>query len=266
MRSAGPDITEEKRAEILEVTDFKVMEAVRARVDATVKDKATAEALKPWYNRACKRPCFHDEYLPTFNRPNVKLVDTDGKGVDRITENSLVVAGSEYQVDCIIYATGFDLSAYTGITIPVYGRNGTLLSEKWKDGAITLHGIQSHGFPNLFILSTIQSAWDANFPHMMEEQSRHIAYIIEQARARGSKTIEATEEAENEWLGVHEKFSEYMLRIWRNCTPSYFNNEGQPSAIIARNGGFGAGVPAFVEILSKWREEGSMQGVKLGDR
>jgi len=260
----SPDMADDARRQLLQLTDFKIMEQVRRRVDAVVEDRATAEALKPWYNRLCKRPCFHDDYLPTFNRPNVKLVDTAGRGVDQITEDSLVVAGEAYKVDCIVYATGFELAAFDGVQLPVFGRNGQLLSEKWRDGARTLHGVHSHGFPNLFIISTTQSAWGANFPHMMEEQARHISYIIRTAATRGVTTVEVTAEAEDAWVIAHEQFAEYTLKIWADCTPSYFNNEGKPSPILARNGGFGGGVPTFVDILTRWRDEDRLEGLLLG--
>jgi len=147
--------------------------------------------------------------------------------------------------------------------MPVYGRGGLSLTEKWREGARTLHGIHSHGFPNFFILSTIQSAWGSNFPHMMDEQARHISYVIKEVRERGAQIEEVTEDAENAWVALHEQFSEFMLRIWAQCTPSYFNNEGHPSPVIARNGGFGAGVPAMVDILSKWRDAGALEGLAL---
>jgi len=149
MSRATPDMTPEQLGKMVQMADFAYMEEVRHRIDLEVKDKATAEALKPWYNRMCKRPCFHDEYLASFNLPNVKLVDTDGRGVDRITEDSLIVAGQEYKVDCLVYATGFELAAYQNHAVmPVVGRHGLSLAEKWKDGATTLHGIHVHGFPN----------------------------------------------------------------------------------------------------------------------
>jgi cation diffusion facilitator CzcD-associated flavoprotein CzcO len=139
----------------LQLADFTKMESIRARIDETVKDKATADSLKPWYNQFCKRPCFHDEYLGTFNRPNVKLIDTKGQGVERITEKGVVANGEEYEIDCLIYATGFELanewSHKSGMEI--YGRAGLTITEKWKDGAATLHGWTSRGFPNCFFVT-----------------------------------------------------------------------------------------------------------------
>ncbi|HEY6510672.1 MAG TPA: NAD(P)/FAD-dependent oxidoreductase, partial [Burkholderiaceae bacterium] len=88
-----------------EDSDNEKMDEIRARVDAIVKDRDTARKLKAWYRQLCKRPCFHDEYLQAFNRPNTRLVDTDGRGVERITEHAVVAAGVEHAVDCIIYAS-----------------------------------------------------------------------------------------------------------------------------------------------------------------
>jgi len=164
----------------MELADFQKMNEVRARVDRVVKDKKTAEALKPWYRQFCKRPTFNDEYLPAFNRPNVTLVDTHGRGVDRVTEKGVMFDGVEYEVDCIIFATGFEVgTAYTRrAAFEVYGRGGKSLTEYWADGMRTLHGFYSSGFPNCFHMGLTQNALTANFPHMLEEQALHIADVI----------------------------------------------------------------------------------------
>ncbi|HEY8949482.1 MAG TPA: NAD(P)/FAD-dependent oxidoreductase, partial [Rhizomicrobium sp.] len=161
--------------ELLELADYRKMEQIRARAEAIVKDPNVAESLKPYYRQFCKRPCFHDEYLDTFNRPNVTLVDTQGKGVDRITENGVVANGKEYKLDCLIYGTGFEVG--TGYArrsgYEVYGKGGQSLTDKWKDGVSTFHGFYSRGFPNMFLVSNTQSGFTANFPHMLNEQSKH---------------------------------------------------------------------------------------------
>ncbi|MFL6873146.1 MAG: flavin-containing monooxygenase [Candidatus Azotimanducaceae bacterium] len=140
-------------AEEMELADYRKMEQVRARADQVVEDADTAEALKPYYRQFCKRPCFHDEYLPTYNRPNVTLVNTDGRGVDQITKNGIVFDGKEYAVDCIIFATGFevgtDYSRRAGYQIN--GVDGLSISDKWADGLSTYHGMHVRGFPQ-FIL------------------------------------------------------------------------------------------------------------------
>jgi cation diffusion facilitator CzcD-associated flavoprotein CzcO len=202
VRDPSDGSSPEDVAKRLELADFKKMNQIRARVDAVVEDKATAEALKPWYRQFCKRPTFNDEYLPTFNRPNVKLVDTGGRGVDRVTEAGLVFDGVEYEVDCIVYATGFEVgTAYTRRAgYEIYGRSGQTLTEYWKHGTRTLHGFYSHGFPNCFHLGILQNALTPNSPHMLDEQVRHIGEVIQQAEQRRAQVIEPTAEAEAEWV------------------------------------------------------------------
>jgi cyclohexanone monooxygenase len=251
--------------ELMQLADFKKMESIRARVDAVVKDAATAAALKPWYNQFCKRPCFHDEYLETFNRPNVTLVDTDGKGVERIEEHAVIANGKRYEIDCLIYATGFEVG--TGYTrnsgYDVYGRDGLALSEKWKDCVSTLHGMFSHGFPNLFIISQTQSGFSANFPHMIGEQARHIAYVLAEAGARQKTRVETTKAAEDEWVQAVVDNAIMRQRFLEECTPGYYNNEGKPSALAARNGPYGLGSIAFIRLLKDWREAGALEGLSL---
>jgi cyclohexanone monooxygenase len=251
--------------EVMQLADFRKMESVRARVDATVKDPEVAAALKPWYNQFCKRPCFHDEYLATFNRPNVTLVDTDGKGVDRITENAVVANGQTYEIDCLIYATGFEVgTGYTRASgYDVFGRGGQALSEKWKDGVATFHGFFSHGFPNLFIVSQTQSGFSVNFPHMIGEQARHIAYLISQANARQATRVEATAEAEAAWVQTILDTAIMRQRFLEECTPGYYNNEGKPSARAAQNGPYGLGSIAFIRLLQDWRAKGDLDGLTV---
>src|SRR5947207_2724594 len=182
------------------------MNQVRARVDATVKDKKTAEALKPWYRQFCKRPTFNDEYLPAFNRPNVTLIDTRGRGVDRITEKGLVFDGVEYEVDCIIFATGFEVgTAYTRRAgFEVYGRDGKSLTDYWSSGPRTLHGFYSSGFPNCFHMGITQNTVTANFPHMLADQAHHITEVIQHAKRTEARVIEPAANAESEWAKTIE--------------------------------------------------------------
>ncbi|HVI33998.1 NAD(P)/FAD-dependent oxidoreductase [Phenylobacterium sp.] len=255
----------EDPAALMQLADFKKMEQVRARVDAVVKDKATAEALKPWYNQFCKRPCFHDDYLPTFNRPNVTLVDTKGQGVERITETAVVVEGREYPVDCLIYATGFEVGTdYTRRSgYELYGRGGLTLTQKWKGGAATLHGLTSRGFPNCFIISNVQSGFSANFPHMINEQTKHIAYILKAAGERQARTVEPSQEAEDAWVDTIVKLAVLRENFLKECTPGYYNNEGMPETMSARNSSYGAGPVAFTKVLEAWRAEGELKGLEL---
>jgi len=250
---------------LLELADFKKMEQIRARVDSVVKDAETAEALKPYYRQFCKRPCFHDDYLDAFNLPGVKLVDTGGKGVERITETGVVVNGVEYELDCLIYATGFevgtDYSRRAGYEI--HGRGGLTLSKKWADGVSTLHGMHSRDFPNCFLISNAQSGFTANYPHMLNEQAKHLAYVIAEATARQAKTVETTPEAEAEWVETILKLAIMRQKFAEECTPGYYNNEGQPAAAAVRNGPYGAGSIAFIKVLEDWRAEGELKGLEI---
>ena len=132
-------------------------------VEEIVKNKATAEALKPWYMRRCKRPCYDDEYLPAFNRPNLHLVDTDGKGITEIRESGPVFEGKEYPLDLLIYATGFEVQV-TGIYNDIRGKNGLELNHKYAEGMRTVFGIQSHGYPNPFIMGATRRRFSSTRP------------------------------------------------------------------------------------------------------
>ncbi len=255
----------ENPAELMQLADFKKMEQVRARVDKEVQDPAVAEALKPWYNQFCKRPCFHDEYLATFNRPNVHLIDTQGKGVDRITEHGIVANGVEYEVDCLIYATGFEVGTDYArrAGYQVYGRDGLTLSKKWENGMETYHGFHVRGFPNLFVVSTGQSGFSANFPHMLREQATHLAYIVRNALDRQVRTLEASAEAEEAWVETICKLALLRENFLKECTPGYYNNEGAPERMTKKNSSYGAGPVAFTKVLEDWRADGSLKGLEL---
>ncbi|CAB4700878.1 MAG: NAD(P)-binding protein [Actinobacteria bacterium] len=249
----------------IELADFEKMEQIRSRVDTLVADPQTAEMLKPYYRQFCKRPCFHDEYLQTYNRPNVTLVDTDGKGVERITETGIVANGVEYQVDCLIYATGFEVGTdYTRRSgYEVHGREVSL-TERWRDGAMTLHGMHSNGFPNLFIMSPAQSGFTVNYPHALAEQARHLAYVVDHALTNNISTVEADAGAEAEWVQTIEEMALFNLKYLDACTPGYYNNEGKPAESRLRNSSYGGGSLAFFRILEDWRSEGSLSGLRLG--
>jgi cyclohexanone monooxygenase len=263
-RSRGADW--EEIPKLMELADFKKMEQIRARAAELVEDPEIAEALKPYYRQFCKRPCFHDEYLQTFNRDNVHLIDTGGRGVDAITERGVVANGEEYALDCIIFATGFEVG--TGYTrrsgYDVVGRDGLQLSEKWADGVRTLHGLHIHGFPNLFVMSNAQSALTVNFPHQMDEVARHIGFILEQCGRGNVNTVEAEKAAEDAWVEEIRSLARYNEAFQASCTPGYYNNEGQPNPRSIQNGSYGKGPNAFFALLEDWRQEGTMAGLALG--
>jgi cation diffusion facilitator CzcD-associated flavoprotein CzcO len=256
--TAGQDrdsLTPEERERAEELLDFRKMNQIRARVDEIVQDPETAELLKPWYRYACKRPTFSDEYLQTFNRPNVTLVDTaDHGGVERVTENAIVVGDREYEVDCIIFATGFQVAMSDMITgrLPVHGRGGTHLLQHWSRGPRTLHGFYSNGFPNLFTMGAVQNAASVNFAHVLDEQASHIAAVVAEAGERGARWVEPSEEAVDAWVSALGENAEELHQFYLECTPGYYNNEGKPHP----RRGFAKGATAFHALLRDWRKNG----------
>jgi len=254
--------------DMIEMANFEKMEEIRDRVDEQVENPEVAEKLKPYYKMFCKRPTFNDDFLPTFNRPNVTLVDTDGQGVERITEKGVVVGGVEYEIDCLIYGTGFEVgTSYTRRSgYEVYGREGIALSDHWQEGTRTLHGMGSHGFPNLFIMNTSQGAFTANFPHLLDETAVHQAFIMAHALEAGHQTVEVTQAAEDEWVQTILGFSGGPLGGLGgpDCTPGYYNNEGKPNPNAAQSAPYGGGSIKFFEMLAQWREKGEFEGLEFG--
>ena len=257
--------------EVLELANFEKMEEIRRRVDAEVDDPAVGEALKPYYKMFCKRPCFHDEYLATFNRPNVTLVDTDGRGVDRITEQGVVAGDVLHPVDCIIYATGFEVG--TGYErragFRVHGRDGRTLTEKWDEqGMRTLHGMLTHDYPNLFILGQSQGAWTANFTQLLDEATLHMAAIVEHLEVGGHWSVEATAEAEDAWADeiVAHAVNGTGGIGGSDCTPGYYNNEGRPLDGPPWGASYGQGSIEFFRVTAAWRESGAWDGVMFASR
>ena len=265
-RVAAGGMDPHELARQMELSDFRKMNQVRARVDALVEDPATAEALKPWYRQFCKRPTFNDDYLPAFNRPNVTLVDTLGQGVERVTETGLVFDGVEYEVDCIIFATGFEVgTAYTRRAgFEIYGKGGQTLTDHWVGGPKTLHGFYSHGFPNCFHLGITQNTLTPNFPHMLDEQARHVAEVVRQANLRQAKTVEPTPEGEAGWVETIKANALQNLKFRADCTPGYYNGEGRPGEGAGLfDGLYGPGSVAFFQLVEAWRSEGKLEGLAV---
>ena len=255
--------SDEERAE-LEKIDFEVMEGFRRRIDELVEDPATAERLKPWYGKHCKRLCFHDEYLQSFNLPNVHLVDTDGRGVREMSPAGPVVDGVEYPLDLLVFASGFEIT--TGLVdrlgFDPVGRAGVRLSERWHDGTHSLHGVLTADFPNFFVVSFIQAGFGLNFVHFLSESTAHIAWLIDHCRSEGIASIEATVEAEDEWLQVLWNASGPLARYNQSCTPSYGNSEGARTMLAARSAVFPGSLMDYAAHLEQWRSDGTLAGTK----
>jgi cation diffusion facilitator CzcD-associated flavoprotein CzcO len=256
--------TDEQRAE-LESIDFEVMEGFRRRVDEVVQDKETAEKIKPWYGKHCKRLCFHDEYLQSFNLPNVHLVDTDGRGVRAMSGAGPIIDGKEYPLDLLIFASGFEVT--TGLVdrlgFDPVGREGVLLSERWHDGTHSLHGVLTAEFPNLFVVSFIQAGFGLNFVHFLSESTQHIAWLIENCLKEDIASIEATVEAEDAWLQTLWKRSGAIAQYNKTCTPSYGNSEGGKTMLAARGAVYPGSLLAYASLLEDWRNAGTLEGTRV---
>jgi cation diffusion facilitator CzcD-associated flavoprotein CzcO len=265
-----PGISFEERMRIVEETDFAIMESHRSRVDDLVSDRRVAEILKPYYRYLCKRPCFHDEYLQTFNYPNVTLVDCPG-GVERVTPKGVVLNGAEIELDCLIFATGFEAESTPlprKAGHPIIGLRGVSLADKWKDGVRSLHGVATRGFPNLFLMPgpRQQAVATVNYTHIVVEGAKHIGATVALLEQQGIKRFEVTGEAEARWgetiLSSYVDNSAFLSA----CTPSRFNFEGNPGAANPRNSNYGGGVGdlfGYRALLAEWRERGDFEGWEL---
>lgn len=267
--------------------DAPIQEAIRHRVDTIVKDRQTAETLKPWYATWCKRPGFHDEYLQTFNRPNVHLIDvSETQGISRATSRGLVVAnGQEIDLDIIVLSTGFrpllniaDPDPGAKSNMNVTGRNGVTMKSKWAaKGASTLHGITTASFPNLFINDLPQAGINSNITGNLDTSARHAAYIVAETLRRAANpnraVVEPTQQAEEDWAAEILKYD-----LWGSpsitCTPGYFTNEGaaslekwNPDKVLRlrRSAPYMRGAPAFRKVLRDWRTDGNLSGLIWDD-
>jgi cation diffusion facilitator CzcD-associated flavoprotein CzcO len=248
-----------------ENADFEKMSEIRARVDSIVADQATAQDLKAWYRQLCKRPCFHDEYLQAYNQPNVRLVDTGGRGVERITPAGVVVAGTEYPVDCIIYASGFEVGTEptrrSGFDMT--GRDGIRLSDHWSAGMRSLHGIHVRNFPNVFLVQLGQGAnFLPNVPHNLTDAARTVATVISHMVAGGLDEVEVTREAEDAWLRELAP-NPVMTSFLAQCTPGYYNNEGHDPGPHSLFGGYSRGAAAYFRYIDQWRQSGDFEGLSF---
>ena len=265
--TAGAELTPETIQRAFEESDDEKMTEIRARVDAIVRDPATADALKPWYRQLCKRPCFHDEYLQAYNEPGVQLVDTDGRGVRRVDETGVWVGDRHYELDCLIFASGFevgtDYARRSGYE--THGTDGVALSQRWADGMNTLHGIHVHGFPNLFVVGLSQGAnLISNITHNLVEAGTTIAAVVAHALEVGADRVEVTEQAEADWVAMLENATGVFIGN-PDCTPGYYNNEG---GTIGRRerlnaSGYPGGPVAYFGYIDRWRTSGDFEGLEF---
>ena len=248
-----------------EDSDDEKMTEIRERVDAVVNDPATAEGLKPWFRQLCKRPCFHDEYLQAYNEPGTHLIDTDGKGVERIDETGVWVNGVHYELDCNIFASGFEVGTTYArrAGYETIGRDGVSLSDYWAEGMRTKHGLHVHGFPNLFIVAPNQAAnLISNVTQNYSETGRTMAAVIGHAEEVGAVQVEVTADAEQAWVDLLEGNTRGFMGN-SDCTPGYYNNEGGPVGRRERlNGsGYPDGAVAYFHYIATWRTSGEFEGL-----
>ncbi|MEN3272039.1 MAG: hypothetical protein V7636_800 [Actinomycetota bacterium] len=243
-------MSREEKIQRQEQANIDYMMRIHQRIDEIVEDKATADALKPWYMFMCKRPCFHNEYLPSFNRPNVHLVDTHGKGITEIGPTGPTFEGVEYEVDLLIYATGFEVQK-TGIYNQIVGEDGVELNDKYKDGVRTLLGIHSNGYPNLFVMGGYQASFNFNLTDVLQAQGDHIAACIAYTRDQGHTTIDVTPEAEDMWV---QEVIAHRGKTNRNaeCTPGYYNFEGESNR--RQDGNYNGGFPKYAQHMADARD------------
>lgn len=257
--------------------DFYRQEAIRRRIDKAVSDPATAQALKPWYSGWCKRPCFSDEFLQAFNQPNVTLVDTMGRGIQRLTTNGVVAEDTEFELDAILFSTGYSLgsSADCG-KMKIVGRGGFTLQQKWQAGLATLHGVATRDFPNLFFPGPYQAAASGNQLYVLDQLATHVAYMLSESvkSTGGDKShtsvkvmIEPSSAAEEEWT-MQVLMRAPALAGVAGCTPSYFNQEGRQigeseQLTAARFSIWGEGIRSYVRVIEDWRKTGQLEGLEI---
>jgi cyclohexanone monooxygenase len=248
-----------------ENADFEKMSEIRARVDAIVGDPATARDLKAWYRQLCKRPCFHDEYLSAFNLPSVHLVDTDGRGVAQITPAGVFVAGVEYPVDCIIFASGFEVGTEPTrrYGFDMTGRDGTRLSDYWSAGMRSLHGVHVHGFPNAFFVQLGQGGnFVANVPHNLTDAAKTVGAVVSHMIGNGYEQVDVVKEAEDGWQELMVP-NPVMTSFLAACTPGYYNNEGRGPGTHSLLVGYQHGAPAYFRYIEQWRNSEDYKGLEF---
>ena len=263
----NPEFTPEAFERAYHDSDDEKMTEIRQRVDSIITDPATAESAKPWYRQLCKRPCFHDEYLDAYNHENTHLIDTDGKGVERIDETGVWANGQHYELDLLIYASGFEVGTELRrrAGYETHGRDDVTLSDAWGDGMVSLHGIHVHGFPNMFIVGPTQGAnLISNIPHNLTEAGATIAAIVKHAIAVGADEVEVSEAVQHDWVRRLETGGR-RFGNQPDCTPGYYNNEGKGAtpAGLRNSLGYPEGPLAYFDYITQWRTSGDFDGLEF---
>lgn len=265
LQEIGSRLDPDARAAALEASDLAWNQELRNWVDRTVHDPHKAAVLKAYYRTHCKRPGFSDEYLEAFNSPNLTVLDVSATPIDRITPKGVVVGDTEYELDVLIHATGFDLGhTWTERAgYDVVGRNGTRLSERWRTGSVAFHGLLARDFPNMFFMGVTQTSGTPNFAGLLVQQAVHIAHLLEHMRRHGSTTIEVEQAAQDEWQRMVLERAAPRAAALAECTPGYFNNEGEPGKTSVLGPNRFAPAVELYQLLAKWREDGRFEGVRI---
>ena len=217
-------------------------EFFRAKIRATVRDAAVAEALLPKdYPLGTKRICVDTDYYETFNRDTVTLVDLRGEPIEAITPRGVRTRATEYELDCIVFATGFDAMTGALLSIDIRGRGGETLRKRWADGPRTYLGIAIAGFPNLFTITGPGSpSVISNMIVSIEQHVDWIADCLASLRAGDFQVIEATAEAEDAWVAHVNEVANATLYPLARSWYTGANIPGKPRIFMPYVGGVGA--------------------------
>ncbi|MDB5829571.1 MAG: Cyclohexanone monooxygenase [Variovorax sp.] len=223
-------------------------EFARSKIRQIVHDPAVAELLSPKDDLpfGTKRLCVDTDYYETFNRDNVALVDVKADPIVEITPNGLRTTAQTYQLDALVFATGFDAMTGALLAIDIHGVEGESLREKWSGGPRTYLGVSIAGFPNLFVIAGPGSpSVLSNMVHSIETHVDWISNLIRQTRADGITRIDAQQPAEDRWVGHVNEAADKTLYPIGNSWYVGANMPGKPRVFMP----YVAGVPAYRRII-----------------
>lgn len=234
-------------------------EFVRQRIRDTVNDPEVAELLCPDNVIGCKRPCLDTGYFETYNRSNVELVDARERAIERITPDGVVAGGREFELDCLVFATGFDAMTGAVLGIDIRGRGGNTLKEQWDAGPRTYLGLCTVGFPNLFLITGPGSP--SVLTNMIVSIEQHVDWItncLRDLRRGGRATIEATRQAQDDWVDHVNTVA--GLTLYPTCNSWYLgkNIPGKPQVFMPL-----IGFPPYAQMCAQVAANG-YQGFDLG--
>ena len=218
-------------------------EFIRGKIREIVHDPATAELLCPDNVVGCKRLCADTNYFATFNRSNVDLVDVSENPIEEISPRGVITGGVEYELDCLIFATGFDAMTGALLGVDIRGRDGLKLKDKWAEGPRTYLGLNVSGFPNLFTITGPGSP--SVLSNMIQSIEQHVEFIgdaIGYMDAHKFRSIEAQPEAEDAWVGLVSAIAD--MTLYPTCNSWYLgaNVPGKPRVFMPY-----LGFPSYVE-------------------